>query len=133
MVEPLLPNDTMPALQVFEVRGVAVVLDADLAGTFGLESKRLNEQVKRNPERFEGFAFQLTGGESECLRSQNATSNAGRGGRRYLPYAFTEHGVVMAATVVKSETAIAATRFVIKVFVEARRKSLVSDGANLLR
>jgi hypothetical protein len=107
------------------------MLDFDVAQLFGVESKRLNEQVKRNVEKFDGFAFRLTQEEHETLRSQNATSNVGRGGRRYIPYVFTEHGVVMAATVVKSEHAIAASRFIIKVFVEARRKTLTSDGRNL--
>lgn len=125
------PLSTEPSrrLDVLELRGQHVILDSDLARTFDVESKRLNEQVKRNPEKFEGFAFQLTNEEFESLRSQNATSNAGRGGRRYRPYAFTEHGVVMAATVVKSEQAIAATRFIIQVFVEARRRA--PDGSNL--
>jgi hypothetical protein len=106
-------------------------MDFDLARAFGVESKRLNEQVKRNPDKFEGFAFQLSEAEFESLRPHFATSNIGRGGRRYLPHAFTEHGVVMAATVVKSEAAIAASRFIIKAFVEARRGALASDGANL--
>jgi len=127
-MEQPLPAAVAP-LHVFELRGQHVILDADLARMFDIESKRLNEQVKRNPEKFEDFAFQLTMEEFESLRSHNATSNAGRGGRRYRPYAFTQHGVVMAATVVKSEQAIAASRFIIKVFVEARRRT--PDGSNL--
>ena len=103
-------GETSQPLHVFELRGQHVILDSDLARLFDVESKRLNEQTKRNPEKFEGFAFQVTAEEFESLRSQNATSNAGRGGRRYRPYAFTEHGVVMAATVVKSEQAIAGWR-----------------------
>jgi hypothetical protein len=131
-----MPDDLIPTIPtftpaVFELRGVSVVLDTDVARLFGVESKRLNEQVKRNAEKFEGFALHLTPEEYESLRSHFATSNVGRGGRRHRPYAFTEHGVVMAATVIKSEHAIAATRFIIKVFVEARRKSLASDGVNL--
>ena len=117
--------------EVFELRGRSVVLDFDVARLFQLETRSLNQQVQRNLDKFEGFAFRLSTDETAALRSQNVMSNHGRGGRRHLPHAFTEHGVVMAAPVVKSETAIAATRFVISVFVEARRKSLVSDGANL--
>ncbi|KRA61585.1 hypothetical protein ASD79_05570 [Caulobacter sp. Root655] len=118
-------------LEVRDIRGQFVVLDADLARLFQVETRSLNQQVHRNLDKFESFAFRLTGEEVAALTSQNVMSNEGRGGRRHLPYAFTEHGVVMAATVVKSETAIAASRFIIKVFVEARRKTLVSDGANL--
>ena len=131
MTDLSLPRGAAQPLTILDVRNASVILDADVARAFAIENKRLNEQVKRNPDKFDGFAFQLTAEEFGSLRSQNATSNVGRGGRRYRPYVFTEHGVVMAATVVKSETAIAASRFIIKVFVEARRKSLVSDGANL--
>jgi hypothetical protein len=116
---------------VLEVRDLSVILDVDLARLFGVETKRLNEQVGRNAARFDGFAFQLTAEEYKCLRSQIAPTKPGRGGRRYRPFVFTEHGVVMAATVVQSDQATSASRFIIKVFVEARRKTLVSDGANL--
>lgn len=116
---------------VLELRGQPVVLDADLARLFGIETKQLNQQARRNTQKFDGFAFQLTTEEFKNLRSHFVTLSLPHGGRRYQPYAFTEHGVVMAATVVKSDQAIAASRFIIKVFVEARRKSLVSDGANL--
>lgn len=116
---------------VVTVRAQQVVLDADLARVFGVETRTLNQQVRRNLEKFDGFAFQLTAGETADLRSQNVMSNDGHGGRRHRPYAFTEHGVVMAATVMKSRHAIAASRFIIKVFVEARRKTLASDGRNL--
>jgi hypothetical protein len=115
---------------VHTVRGEAVVLDTDVARLFGVETKRLNERVRRNPERFEGFSFQTTAKEIAALRSLIATSNTGRGGRRSRPRVFTEHGVVMAATVLQSEQAVAASRFIIKAFVAARR-TLVSDGQNL--
>jgi hypothetical protein len=121
--------DQAPTL--FAVRGQSVILDADLGRLFGVETGRLNEQMRRNAQRFEGFAFQLSADELSNLRSQNAISSLSHGGRRYRPYVFTEHGVVMAATVLKSDQAIAASRFIVKVFVEARRKTLVSDGANL--
>lgn len=100
------------------------MLDEDLAALFGVETKRLNEQVRRNEGRFDGYAFRLTADEFAVLRSQDATSNGGPGGRRYLPWAFTEHGVVMAATVLNSDAAIAAMKLVVEVFVaEARRYS----------
>jgi len=124
-------TDIEPPPEVVEVRGFMVLLDSQVARLFGIETKRLNEQVRRNTVKFEGFAFRLTAEELSPLRSQIATSKPGRGGRRYLPYAFTEHGVVMAATVLQSDQAIAASRFIIKVFVEARRKTLASDGRNL--
>jgi hypothetical protein len=122
MTAPSLMRDTAQPLQVLQIRGAPVVLDTDLARAFGVESKRLNEQVKRNPDKFDGFAFQLAAEEYASLRSHFATSNVGRGGRRHLPHVFTEHGVVMAATVIKSETAIAASRFVIKVRGRAARE-----------
>lgn len=74
-------------------RSQRVLLDSDLAALYGVTTKRFNEQVRRNLTRFPAdFMFQLTPDEVACLRSQNATSNVGRGGRRYAPYAFTEHG-----------------------------------------
>lgn len=108
------------------------MLDDDLAKLFGVLTARLNEQVKRNAGKFgEDFAFQLTDAEFSNLKSQNATSTS-HGGRRKPPWAFTEHGVVMAATVLKSEEAGAATRFIVKVFVEARKGQLaVRAGRNV--
>ncbi|TCS18074.1 ORF6N domain-containing protein [Caulobacter sp. BK020] len=129
---PDAPIEAAFAPQLFEVRGVSVIIDADLARLFGVETKRLNQQTRRNEAKFDGFAFQLTLKEFAALRLQIVTSKIGRGGSRHRPYVFTEHGVVMAATVLQSEEAIAASRFIIKVFVEARRKTLVSDGANVL-
>lgn len=76
---------------IYLLRGEKVILDKDLAELYGVETKRLNEQVQRNLDRFpDDFMFQLTEQEAESLRSQIATSNKGRGGRRYRPYAFTE-------------------------------------------
>ncbi len=98
------------------------MLDDAIAALFCVETRRLNEQVRRNAGRFEGYAFQLTPDEVANLISQNATSSWG--GRRKTPWVFTEHGVVMAATVLKSDSAIAAMKLVIEVFVAARRRSL---------
>jgi len=103
-------------------RNQKVILDADLAELYGVPVKHLNQQVKRNGHRFPSdFLFTLTKAESESLRSQIVTSNVGRGGRRYLPYAFTEHGAIMAATVLKSKRAIEMSLFVVRAFVGMRQ------------
>jgi ORF6N domain len=103
------------------IRGQKVMLDSDLAGVYEVETKVLNQAVKRNLHRFpEDFMFQLTDEETESLRSQIVTSNTGRGGRRYLPYAFTEHGAVMLASVLNSPTAIEASIKVVRAFVKMR-------------
>ena len=91
------------ARQILVVRGHKVISDADLAALYGVTTKRFNEQVKRNIARFPAdFMFRLSDTENAALRSQIATSNRGRGGRRYLPYVFTEHGAIMAATILNS-------------------------------
>jgi len=105
----------------YEVQGQRIVLDADLARLFGVATGRLNEQLKRNLDRFTGYAFQLEQAEFAALMSQIAISNPGRGGRRKPPWAFTEHGVVMAATILNSDVAISAMRLVIETFVATRR------------
>jgi hypothetical protein len=105
--------------RIFVLRSQKVILDSDLAGLYGVPVKRLNEQVKRNQERFPpDFMFQISAEEQQSLRSQNATSK--RGGRRYLPYAFTEHGAIMAATVLNSERAVEMSVFVVRAFVRLR-------------
>jgi hypothetical protein len=102
---------TMEALdiqrRIYTIRSVQVMLDSDLALLYGVATKRLNEQVERNIDRFpEKFMFRLTSNEYELIRSQNATSKTNKGGRRYLPYVFTEQGVAMLSAVLKSETAV---------------------------
>ena len=98
------------------VRGVQVLLDSDLAMLYGVENKRLKEQVNRNIERFpDDFMFKLTRDEYNRLRSQIATSN-GRGGTRYLPYAFTRNGVAMLSSVLRSETAIGVNIRIMRAF-----------------
>src|SRR5260370_39412005 len=88
------------------IRGQKVMLDSDLAELYGVEAKGLNRAVKRNQERFpEDFMFQLTYQEVRTLRYQFGTSNIGRGGRRYLPYVFTEHGASMAAQLLNLQIA----------------------------
>jgi ORF6N domain len=107
--------------RIFFLRHQRVVLDADLAQLYGVSVKRLNEQVKRNHERFPSdFMFRLTEKEQTALRSQFATSKKRRGGRRYTPYAFTEHGAIMAATVLNSERAVHMSVFVVRAFVRLR-------------
>ncbi|WP_203225882.1 ORF6N domain-containing protein [Leptospirillum ferriphilum] len=92
------------------------MLDSDLASLFGVPTKRFNEQIKRNISRFPSdFMFQLTQEEFESLKSQFATSNEGRGGRRYRPFVFTEHGAIMAATVLNSPLAVEMSVFVVRV------------------
>jgi phage regulator Rha-like protein len=107
--------------KILLIRGLRVILDADLAELYGVEVRSLNQQVKRNADRFPGdFVIQLSPEEYGALRSQNATSNSSRGGRRYLPYAFTEHGAIMAASVLNSERAVEMSIFVVRAFVRMR-------------
>ena len=105
---------------ILALRGQRVILDADLAALYEVSTKRLNEQVKRNADRFPTeFAFQLAAKELTILRSQIATSSF-HGGRRYLPYVFTEHGVLMAANVLNSPRAVAVSVALVKAFVRLR-------------
>jgi cell division septum initiation protein DivIVA len=107
--------------RILVIRGQRVVLDSDLAQLYEVETKRFNEQIRRNLARFPSdFMFQLTDEEFESLRSQIATSNKGRGGRRYLPFAFTEHGAIMAASVLNSERAVQMSVYVVRAFVQLR-------------
>jgi hypothetical protein len=104
------------------IRGQRVMLDADLAKLYGVSTTRLNEQVRRNPDRFpDDFAFQLTQQEVRNLMSQIATSSSGYGGRRKLPWAFTEHGVAMLSSVLRSPTAVRVNIEIVRTFVRLRR------------
>ncbi|HYJ04148.1 MAG TPA: ORF6N domain-containing protein [Chthoniobacterales bacterium] len=125
-----------------EIRGARVILDSDLAALYGVPTKRLNEQFKRNRKRFpEDFAFQLTGKEADSLRSQIATASPGvaplrsqsatlkrgRGQhRKYRPYAFTEHGALQAANILNSARAVQMSVFVIRAFVKMRETLLAT-------
>ena len=105
---------------IYEIRGQKVMLDADLAKIYQVETKRLNEAVKRNVDRFPSeFMFQLTQIEYDNLRSQFATSSWG--GSRYLPLAFTEHGIIMLSSVLNSKIATQINILVIKAFIDMRR------------
>jgi hypothetical protein len=108
-------------LKIRVLRGQRIILDTDLAELYGVSVKRLNEQVKRNRERFpDDFMFRVTKAEETFLRSQIATSKSTRGGRRYRPNAFTEHGAIMAATVLNSKRAVRMSLFVVRTFVQLR-------------
>jgi hypothetical protein len=110
---------------IYHIRGKAVMLDNDLAILYQVGTKRLNEAVKRNLKRFpEDFMFQLTTVEYESLRSQFATSNISRGGRRYLPYVFTEQGVTMLSCVLNSDIAIEVNIQIMRAFVQIRHLGL---------
>jgi ORF6N domain len=103
------------------IRGQKVLLDRDLAELYGVETGALNRAVKRNIQRFpEDFMFQLTGEETERLRCQTGISKRGRGGRRYLPYVFTEQGVSMLSSVLNSERAIQVNIAIMRIFVRLR-------------
>ena len=103
------------------LRHQRVILDADIAELYGVPVKVLNQQINRNRERFPpDFVLRLTTKDHEALRSQIVTSKEGRGGRRYMPYAFTEHGAIMAATVLNSERAVQMSVFVVCAFVRLR-------------
>jgi hypothetical protein len=117
---------------IFTIRGQKVILDVDLAHIYGVPTKRLNEQVRRNADRFPpDFAFILTDQEVTNLRSQFATSSyehirlkfttTSHGGRRYRPNVFTEHGAIMAANVLRSKRAIQMSVFVVRVFIRMRQ------------
>ena len=122
--------------KIYEIRGQRVMLDRDLAAMYGVETRALNQAVKRNIKRFEGddFMFQLTKDEANqaVSKSQIVTLNNGRGSNiKYLPYAFTEMGVAMLSSVLKSETAINVNRTIMRAFVYYRHlASSLSQQAN---
>jgi hypothetical protein len=115
------------------VRGQCVLLDSDLAAVYGVTTKRLNQQVRRNADRFPlDFVFQLTNQEVAYSRSQNAPLNASRGSNvKYLPFAYTEHGAVMAATVLNSPQAVQMSILIVRAFIELR--AAVNANAALAR
>ncbi len=127
----LIPVETI-ADKIYLIRSQKVMLDADLAKLYGVSTRRLNEQIRRNRDRFpEDFAFVLSSEEFANLMSQNATSSLGWGGRRKLPYAFTEYGAIMAANVLSSPIAVGASIQVVRAFV--RLRELLATHKNLAR
>lgn len=114
---------------VLVLRAHRVLLDETLAALYGVEVKALNQAVNRNIERFpEDFAFRLTSDEARALRSQSVTSNVGRGGRRYLPRAFTEQGVAMLSSVLRSRRAAQVNIEIMRTFVRLRQMMQGDDG-----
>lgn len=120
--------DIQPMIKV--IRGQQVMLDSDLSALYGVETRRLNEQVKRNIERFpDDFMFQLRKEELDNLMSQNATSSWG--GTRKLPYAFTEQGIAMLSSVLKSQTAVEVNIRIMRAFITMRR--FIATNAQLFQ
>jgi phage regulator Rha-like protein len=118
--------------RILMVRGHRVMIDKDLAELYGVETKVLIQAVKRNIDRFPSdFMFQLNNQEVVRLRSQFVTSKSGRGGRRYLPYVFTEQGVAMLSTVLKSDRAIKVNIAIMRAFVKLRQ--MLASNAQLSR
>lgn len=116
----IIPADAIEH-RILVIRRQKLILDSDLAGIYGVPTARLNEQVKRNLQRFpEDFMFQLSGVEFKNLMSHFATSSSPHGGRRKLPLVFTEHGAIMAAHVLRSERAVRMSVHVVRAFVKLR-------------
>ncbi len=129
--ESLIPIERIEQ-KIYVVRGERVMLDSDLADVYGVTTFNFNKAVKRNIKRFpEDFMFQLTKEEHESLTFQIGISNKGRGGRRYLPYVFTEHGALMAANVLSSDRAVEASVQVIRAFVKLRQ--MLASNAELAK
>lgn len=126
-VLPIIPDNSV-VNKIYELRGLKVMLDSDLAELYGVETKRLNEQVGRNPDRFpEDFMFQLTDEEWLNLKSQFATSSWG--GRRKLPFVFTEHGILMLSSVLNSRQAIQVNIQIVRIF--SRIRQFIVDNGEL--
>ena len=117
--------------RIYLIRGQKVMIDFDLAELYGVPTSRLNEQVTRNRKRFPAdFMFRLTSREAEILRSHFAISRTAHGGRRYLPYAFTEQGVAMLSSVLSSEQAIEVNIAIMRAFVRLRRMLETNEELN---
>lgn len=114
---------------IYTIRGKQVMLDSDLASLYQVETKNLNKAVKRNIERFPvSFCFQLTEEEVQNLRFQSGTSSVSYGGRRYMPYVFTEQGIAMASAILRSDIAVKVSVEIMEAFVEMRRM-LISNAS----
>src|SRR5215212_12029246 len=117
--------------RIYLIRGHKVMIDVDLADLYGVATKALNQQVQRNRKRFpEDFMFQLTKEEAENLRSQFVTSRSAHGGRRFLPYAFTEPGVAMLSSVLNSERAIEVNITIMRAFIRLRQMLETNEELN---
>jgi len=116
--QPPIPIDSI----ICTIRDERVILDSDLARIYEVTTARLNQQVRRNADRFPpDFVFQLTKDEYDRLMLQNATSKKGRGGRRKIPLAYTEHGAIMAANVLNSKRAVQMSVFIVRAFIKMRQ------------
>lgn len=121
------PLPAIPSKVIRTIRGQQVILDFDLAALYGVETKNLNKAIFRNRTRFPAdFVFQLAREEISSLKFQIGTSSGGWGGRRKLPHAFTEHGAIMAATVLNSPKAVEMSVFVVRAFVKMREQLLAT-------
>lgn len=128
----VLPQTKAIALRILALREQRVILDEDLAALYEVPTGHFNQAVKRNAEKFPAdFMFRLTVEEFAGLRSQFVTSNVGRGGRRYAPMAFTEHGALMAAMVLSSPRAVEVSVYVVRAFVQLR--GLAVEHADLAK
>lgn len=126
----IIPNEVI-VNKIYLFRGVKVMLDSDLAELFGVDTKRLKEQVRRNIERFpEHFMFELTKEENEVLRSQFVTLEQGKYSK-YLPFAFSEHGILQLSNVLKSKQAVEVSIKIIDVFVQLRTMVLSNTEIRL--
>ena len=125
---PIIVAEERIIKSIMVIRHEKVILDSNLAQLYGVETKRLNEQVRRNLDKFPAdFIFQLTKEEFEDLKSQIATSSSGWGGRRKLPMVFTEHGALQAANVLNSQQANKMSVFIIRAFVRLREMALSNE------
>ena len=136
MSDKLLPTELLyQSIEecIYNIRGQQVMLDSDVAALFGVETKNINKAMKRNQSRFpEDFCFQLNSQEFKNLRFQNATSNeTGYGGRRYLPYVYSEHGIVALAGVLKSDIAAQMSVEIARAFIQMRR-FIIENGETTL-
>lgn len=130
-----MPNETMNIIHekrilniILVIRGEKVILDSDLAMLYDVETRRLNEQVRRNIDKFpEDFMFQLTEDEFTNLKSQIATSSSGWGGRRKSPLVFTEHGALQAANVLNSSQANKMSVYIVRTFIRLREMALANE------
>lgn len=127
-----IPNEIVLS-KIYKVRDQKVMLDSDLAELYGVETRILNQAIKRNINRFpDAFMFQISEEEWEALISQFVISNEGRGGRRKLPYVFTEHGILMLSSVLNSTQAIKMSIRIIEMFVRLRETLLLYKDISFL-
>jgi len=132
MTKSILIPEQVVVSKIHHIRGLNVMLDDDLAELYQVDTKRLNEQVKRNPDRFpKDFMFQLSVKEWSVLRSQIATSKKHHGGRRYMPFVFTEYGVLMLSSILNSERAIQVNIQIVRIY--ARLRKVLADHKDVLK